>query len=226
MGDSNVQSSRGVTLVGGGDPRAESIRRAMAFAPDLVAADGGANACVAAGLKPIAVIGDLDSVAPEARKTLSETRFIHVAEQDSTDFEKSLTRIAAPFIIAVGFAAARVDHTLAALSALARHTALPTLILSETDVIFAAPPHIVLDLAPGTRVSLFPFAPVSGRSTGLQWPIEGLRLDPMGRIGTSNEATGRVTFDFDGPGCLVILPQGALQAALAALTGSPVVRAE
>ncbi len=219
MSDGNVQSLQGVTLVGGGDPKADDIRHLMELAPDLVAADGGANACVKLGFSPLAAIGDFDSLAPETRAALPETRFIHIAEQDSTDFEKCLTRISAPFILATGFTSARLDHTLAALSALVKHDGAPVIVLGEEDIVFASPKTVSLDLEIGSRVSLFPKARITGRSTGLKWPIDGLVLEPAGRIATSNEAMGPVTLDFDAPGCLVILPREALEAALRALTG-------
>lgn len=215
----NVQSSRGVTLVGSGKPREEAVRLLLSHAPDLVAADGGANACHAFGLAPLAAIGDFDSLDPGIRTELADTRFIHVAEQDSTDFEKSLTRIDAPVILATGFTSARLDHTLATLSALVRFAEKPVIVLGDDDILFAAPARIALDIAAGTRVSLFPMAPIQGRSTGLKWPIDGLALASTGRIGTSNEATGPITLAFETPGCLVILPPEALPSVLSALTG-------
>ena len=48
-------------------------------------------------------------------------------------------------------------------------------------------------------------------SEGLRWPVAGLAFDPMGRIGTSNAATGGpVRVGFDAPRMLVILPAGLL----------------
>ncbi len=215
----NVQSNEGVTLVGAGNPGGEEIVKAMAFAPFVVAADGGANFCLAAGISPSAVIGDLDSIHDATRTALPEARFLQVAEQDSTDFEKCLTRIDAPFVLATGFADGRSDHSLAALSALARGLGPPTILLAKEDLIFAAPAQLKLNLPAGTRVSLFPLAKVRGRSAGLRWPIDGLTLDPMGRIGTSNEATGPVELTFESAGCLVLIPPEFLAEALTALTG-------
>lgn len=218
MTDGNVQSSRGVTLVGGGAPDHDDIRHLLTLAPDLVAADGGANACLEAGLAPLAVIGDFDSLGPETRAKLPDTQFLHISEQDSTDFEKSLTRIDAPFILATGFTARRVDHTLAVMSALVQHRISPVLVVGGEDVIFAAPETLTLDLGEGTRLSLFPMSRIRGRSKGLRWPIDDLTLEPDGRIGTSNITTGPVTLEFDRTGCLVILPRAALAVALSALT--------
>lgn len=219
MTNGNVQSSRGVTLVGGGAPRAEDIEILLRYAPDLVAADGGANACLAYGFEPIATIGDFDSLNAETRANLPKSRFIHVAEQDTTDFEKSLTVIEAPRILATGFTAERLDHTLAVLSVLSRRRNAPVLVLAEKDIIFAAPQQIELKLNAGTRISLFPMEPLNGTSRGLEWPIDGLTLSPNGRIATSNRATGAVSLVFEAPGCLVILPRETLPIALEALHG-------
>jgi thiamine pyrophosphokinase len=61
-------------------------------------------------------------------------------------------------------------------------------------------------------------APVTGRSTGLEWPIDGIRFAPDGMIGTSNRVDApRVSLTFDGPGMLVIVPRRRLDAAIKAL---------
>ena len=219
MDNAQVQSRGGVTLIGAGHPRREDLDEALKLAPTLVAADGGAAYALAMGHRPAAVIGDYDSLDPEVLRGFSEAERLHVAEQDTTDFEKCLSRIDAPFVIATGVTAGRIDHALAAYSVLVRRVGPPTLILAEEDVVFAAPARVALDLPRGTRVSLFPMSPVTGRSQGLKWPIDGLDFAPDGQIGTSNEATGPVSLDFDAPGMLVILPRAALRAALAALTG-------
>lgn len=214
-----VQSSQGVTLVGAGAPRRQDIVEALNIAPTLVAADGGANFCVDAGLSPVAIIGDLDSFLGDEAPGLPETRLIRIEEQETTDFEKCLARIHAPHIIATGFTGGRVDHTMAVWSVLARRIGPPAIVIGPDDAVFAAPERLKLDLEPGTRLSLFPMTPVTGRSSGLEWPIEGLTLSPMGRLGTSNRATGTVRLEFDAPGCLVITPREVLAAALDGLTG-------
>ena len=65
--------------------------------------------------------------------------------------------------------------------------------LGDEDVMFVSPPEIDLPLDAGTRVSLYPMAPVQVRSTGLCWSTDGLSFAPDGQIGTSNQATGPVT---------------------------------
>lgn len=213
-----VESPVPVTLVGAGAVGRGALDRALRLAPKLVAADGGANKAVAAGHIPDRVIGDLDSVTARTRAAIPAGRFLHVAEQETTDFEKCLTRIEAPFILGLGLAGPRCDHTLAAWNALVRHPGRRCLILAARDVVFAAPRRVALDLAPGTRVSLFPLARVAADSRGLRWPTGGIDFHPAGRIGTSNRAEGPVDIAFAGPGMLVILPLAALPAAIAGVT--------
>jgi thiamine pyrophosphokinase len=224
-----VQSADGVTLVGGGPAPRRDLALALRRAPVLVAADGGADRALAAGHMPRAVIGDLDSLSEAARAGLPPGCIHHLSEQETTDFDKALRSIAAPFVLAVGFTGARADHGLAVWNTLARAPGPPCVVIGPDDVTFAAPParSLTLPTRPGERVSLFPMAPVTGQSEGLEWPIDGLAFAPAGCIGTSNRATGaRVALRFDAPGMLVILPRARLAAAIRALcpAGPPSAR--
>ena len=219
MDQRQVQSQRGVTLIGGADPSAQSLDEALKFAPTLVAADGGADRALALGVVPEAIIGDLDSVSAAAIAQVGSDKVMEVFDQDRTDFEKSLAAIDAPFVIAVGFANGRLDHTLAVMSAMVQEIGPPVILLGEDDIVFAAPLEVSLELEVGTRFSLFPMADIRGRSEGLEWPLDPHAFSPMGRIGTSNRVTGPVHITFDAPGMLVITPRAALGAVIASLTG-------
>ncbi len=216
-----VDVNASITLIGSGDADTATIAAARELAPVVVAADGGAVAALAAGAIPRAVIGDMDSL-PEATLALLDPATVHaVAEQDSTDFEKCLQRLRAPLILAVGFTGDRMDHQLAALTTLVRYPAQRCILIAPGQIAFLCPPALSLDLAPGTLVSLYPMGVVTGTSTGLEWPIAGLRFAPDGRVGTSNRAIGRVALTFDSARMLVILPQQALGLASAALLTAP-----
>ncbi len=214
-----VESSKLLTMVGGGALPRRDLALAMARAPALVAVDGGANRLVGWGLMPEAVIGDLDSLHPAVRAALPASIIYELAEQDTTDFDKALRSVRAPVVLAVGFQGARLDHGLATLSALVAHARQPCIVIAAQDIVFHAPPGLVLALMPGDRLSLYPLGRVTGRDQGLRWPIEGLDFAPDGRIGTSNQVVSRqVALEFDRPGMLVILPRRRLDAAIAALT--------
>ncbi|WP_372885279.1 thiamine diphosphokinase [Shimia sp.] len=193
----------------------------LTLAPRLVAADGGAAHCLARGILPEAVIGDMDSCPDAVLQGIPPGRVHAIAEQDSTDFDKALRNIDAPLVLGLGFTGARIDHELACYNALLRHADRPCLLLGGSDLVFLAPPAIELPLAPGTRVSLFPLARLGGRSRGLRWPIEGLSFDPAGRVGTSNAAEGPLGLEFPEPGMLVILPRQCLGVAVRALLAPP-----
>ena len=202
-----------VALVGGGPP--DGLVAALSRAGPVVAADGGGAAhCLRAGRVPDAVIGDLDSLDPALRAALPADRLHRVAGQDDTDFEKCLARIDAPLVIGAGFLGGRVDHALAALGALVRFPS--CVLVGEEDCVRALPAGAASFEAPkGRRVSLFPLARVTGRSEGLEWPLDGLVLEPAGRVATSNRAVGPVRLRMDGPGALLMLPAEALDAMIA-----------
>jgi thiamine pyrophosphokinase len=209
-----VESNAGVTLAGGAPFSAGELARSRRFAPLLVAADGGADRLLRLGAEPEAVIGDFDSITAEARARLAG-RLFPIGEQMTTDFDKALRSIAAPFVLGLGFAGARADHGLAVLNTLVRSPQKRCFILSGSDVSFLAPADLTLRLPVGSRVSLFPMGDVGGQSEGLRWPIEGLRFAPDGMIGTSNEVCAtRVRLRFDAPRMLVILPVRSLAAVL------------
>lgn len=211
---SKVKSQSAVTLVGGGGFAARDLAHSLALAPYLVAADGGANRLLALNARPRAVIGDLDSISAQARAAFAG-QLIHIPAQDDTDFDKCLAAIAAPFVLGLGFIGARIDHGLAVLAGLLRRPDLPVFLLGGRDVIFLAPPRLTLDVPRGARVSLFPLGAVMGRSTGLDWPIDGIDFAPDRAIGTSNRASGGpVCLEFSARKMLVILPRAHLAAAL------------
>jgi thiamine pyrophosphokinase len=213
-----VQSTCGVTLAGGGPFSARDLKLALARAPFAVAVDGGADRLLRFGVMPEAVIGDMDSISDAARARIPKDRQHLMAEQVTTDFDKALRLTDAPFVLALGFAGARMDHGLAAFSTLAAQRGRPCILIGPQDLAFAAPPRLRLSLKPGDPVSLFPFARITGTSEGLEWPIAGIGFAPDGRIGTSNRAVAaRVDLTFDRPGMLVILPRRRLDAAIRAL---------
>lgn len=213
-----ISTKSPVTLVGGGVIGATDLQEATHLAPTLVAADGGAVPAISAGLLPQAVIGDFDSLPATLRAQLPDETLHHIEEQDSTDFEKALRRISAPLVLAVGFTGARIDHELATFHGLLSCADRPCLVIGEREIIFHCPPRLRLDMALDEIVSLFPLRAVTGRSTGLHWPIEGLNFAPGACIGTSNRALGGpMELCMDQPGMLVLLPRAMLGAVTKAL---------
>lgn len=219
-----VESEHSLTLVGGGDATPEVLHEALRLAPLCVAADGGAALALAAGVEPRAVIGDFDSVSPDDLARIPSERLHRIAEQESTDFEKALMRVRAPLILGVGFLGGRVDHQLAALHVLMAHPHRPCLLIAEKEIICLAPPRFSLSTEPGHTLSLFPLGQVTGRSRGLEWPIEGISFGPGQRIGTSNRTTGALELEMEAPRMLLILPKALMQLVAAHLADPQTAR--
>lgn len=201
-----VNHNEPLTLIGGGKLGKRDLKRAQAIGNVVIAADGGACAALTSGVRPVAVIGDFDSIDDVTRCALQPETLHYIEEQDSSDFDKCLRNISAPLILGVGFTGARIDHQLANFNALVRYPQQRCILLGKSDIVFLAPPSLSLDLEPGTPVSLFPLGAVEGVSDGLRWPIAGLNFSPDGQIGTSNEAIGPVSISITAPKMLVFLP--------------------
>ncbi len=218
MTETFLTYNQGVTLLGSGPATPDLIRTALAQAPNLVAADGGADHLAETDLNPSAIIGDLDSLKEPVlwRDRLGDA-LVHVDEQESTDFEKCLARINAPFFVGVGFSGGRQDHGLAALHSLIGDPR-PIVLLGEDDVAFAAHGEIRLALPVGERISLFPLRRVQAKDgAGLKYPVDGLVMEAGDQIGTSNEAAATSqSFGFDRPGAVVFLSPHRLREGLQA----------
>ncbi len=208
----------GVTLVGGGPAPISVISEALLIAPNLVAADGGANHLAGTELILSAIIGDLDSLGASSiwGERLGD-RLIQVTEQDSTDFEKCLARIDAPFFVCVGFLGGRQDHGLAALHALINDPR-PVVLLGADDVAFAPKGEVQLSLPVGERISVFPLRRVrASGGVGLAYPVDGLMMEAGTQIGTSNLASVPAQpFSFDRPGAAIFLNPDRVRDALQA----------
>ena len=84
----------------------------------IFAADGGANALIENKIDFEAIIGDLDSYDNLNYQT--EIPKIHLKNQNTTDLQKCLNHLNAPYMIGLGFLDRRIDHTLATCSAVCK----------------------------------------------------------------------------------------------------------
>lgn len=216
-----VKSDATITLIGGASLDDKLLARARHLGSEVVAADGGADAALARGILPRAVIGDFDSISPRSVAALPQDRLHRIPEQESTDFDKCLRNIEAPLVIGVGFSGDRLDHQLACYNALVRHPSRVCVVLGREELVFLCPPSLRLDLPEHTPASLFPMGAVEGVSNGLLWPIGGVNFAPDGPIGTSNTATGPVDLSLTSPKMLMILPEYTLETVAAALLANP-----
>jgi thiamine pyrophosphokinase len=188
-------------------PRLKS-RLAALEDPFVVAADGGARTALAFGMKPSAVIGDLDSI--DAR-TLQELLQQDIAletyprDKDATDGYLAVQRalqIQPGRLVLLGYlGGSRLDQALANVFLLVSLDA-PTILLDEHNECTLLRPGAdhVWRPEPRELVSLLPLGgPADGIQTqGLRWALRGERL-PLGTTrGVSNEpvaAEARVSIE-------------------------------
>ena len=158
----------------------------------VLAADGGLRTALSCGLRPQAVIGDMDS-ANDLDQLPDDIRQIKLSGQDDTDFEKSLGVISAPLIVGIGFLDGRFDHSLAALDALARlpHDR-PVLLVGGDDVLLRLRGDFEMTLPLASRFSVWPLGRQHFlRSHGLEWPLDDVTMALGKRTGTSNRVIGK-----------------------------------
>ncbi|MBE0413242.1 thiamine diphosphokinase [Yoonia sp.] len=218
MSNEHIVSSSGVIgLIGGAKVEVTEIKQLLPLITDIVAADGGADHLLAAGLIPAAVIGDMDSITDRAQRAFKD-RLHRIGEQETTDFEKALTRIGAACVLALGFTGGRMDHALAVLNVLARHAHRSVVLLDGSDASFVAPQSPVrLDLPLGSRISLMPLADTVVTATGLRWPLNRAQMQPAGMTSASNAvAEQHVEISAQGP-VLITLPRAHLAEVLRAI---------
>ena len=213
-----------VTLIGAGGATASMLSEARSRAPVLVAADGGADLFANDKTALSAVIGDLDSLQDvEAWRAALGERVLALTEQDTTDFEKCLYSVEAPYFLAAGFLGGRLDHTLAAMHVLLKRSDRRVILLGEEEILLLAPRRWRIDLPVKSRVSLFPLRRQRAvRSVGLRWSLDALSLEIGAQVGTSNEtAAPEVVVDLEGEGVwsslVVSLDRSHLDAALRSL---------
>jgi thiamine pyrophosphokinase len=176
--------------------------------PTLIAADGGAAHCLAAGLRPDIVVGDLDSLSEEDQARLRaqgvDVRRVS-RDKDESDLELCLLLARelgmAQVTVLGAFGLVRPEHTLANLLLLAdpRFSALGLALvghgsrtwrIGEAD----APGEALIAGRAGDHVSLLPLDPrvEAVRTAGLRFPLDGddLALGPA--RGLSNELLGDI----------------------------------
>ena len=215
-----VHSSDPVALVGGADLGPQDLKILQTYAPSFVGVDGGADHLLTAGIRPVAVIGDLDSISDGARLEYSDLLH-HVCEQDTVDFEKAWRLVDAPIVFAVGFSGGRLDHTLAVLNVMGRFGGRRLILIGTEDVTAIVPRDgIVLNgLGTGSRLSLMPLATARVSATGMRWPVDDQVFDTLRFTSPSNEVVGPVvTLSAEGP-VLLVLPRRSLDAMVKAMMG-------
>jgi len=166
-----------------------------AAAVPLLAADGGADHLARLGLRPAAVIGDLDSISRETRAWLGEGPLVERPDQDRTDLDKALEYafddLGVERLTVLAAVGGRLDHDLGNLGLLAGLAMGEKLVFEdESHRVLAVAGEAALVAQPGETWSFWTYDP-SVRVTidGVRWPIEDATIDAGGQPSISNQAT-------------------------------------
>jgi len=187
---------RAVVVGNGERPSLGLWNRLMEENPVVLCADGGADTAHAYGVIPYAVIGDLDSLSPNACAEGLSERVIRVdADNTGTDVQKVL-RYAVDLGVReaklVGFTGGRTDHWLWNLSMLKLFCdAMRLCIIDDYCEIRLIRGTVKMRAQTGQKISL---TPLGGEATGvttrgLKFALNGEVLALGVRDGISNEVT-------------------------------------
>jgi len=176
---------RGIAVIGGECPDAETLRKIARAADVLVAADSGLVACENAGLVPDWIVGDMDSLDDERRleKYPADRILRSPVAKDFTDTELALNLLkeqGCGEVWLAGGGGGRIDHLLAIRSIFERDNppehwfpgGVEIRCLMEGGIFRAT-------LAVGSIVSVFPLgdAPWQAESSSLKWQLDGIGWD-------------------------------------------------
>jgi thiamine pyrophosphokinase len=180
----------------------------------VLAADGGANHLARIGVRPVAVVGDLDSIRPGVRRWIGEERMVHRPDQEFTDLHKTLEfafdEQSARHVTVLAATGGRLDHDLENLALLARWASRgPVELRDERYRVVAVHQRSQFATSSGQGVSLMPVGRCERVWThGLHWELAGEPLDLVGRTGVSNIAEGEdVEVRVEGGAVLVFLSE-------------------
>jgi thiamine pyrophosphokinase len=131
-------------IVGGADFSEDLFQYVYDAEIPIVAADGGANFLADHNIIPELIIGDLDSVEEQKIKNVETQKIIRISNQNTTDLEKVLLNTQSPLTLGIGFLGSRIDHELAALSALVKFSHKKIILIGEKDIVLLSPPSFSL----------------------------------------------------------------------------------
>jgi thiamine pyrophosphokinase len=182
----------------GEDPGENVLRSLMSRVSYILCTDGACNYLHAHRIRPDAVIGDLDSLAPDSLTWCSsQVIIVRRPSQESTDLQKALLFLQEEGFVEVivcGVKGGRMDHLVSNLSILLEHSSKIHIVLADPEgygrivVAHQESRGVSLSATRGTTVSLLSLSQAHGVTTqGLKYPLADDTLAFGARIGQSNE---------------------------------------
>lgn len=167
----------------------------------VIAVDAGADACLAAGVVPALVVGDMDSVHADTLTQLAQRGARlerHPVDKRDTDAALALAHVQdCEDVLFVGAGGGRADHALANLHLLAGVSRWAQARAVDDDVetwVVTPERPLTLRLPPGTVLSAIPFDGLVEGITyeGLAYPLAEAAMRAGDPYGVSNVASAPV----------------------------------
>jgi len=190
-----VSLTKGLLVANGVLQWCETLAAMAVGARPLLAADGGANHLGRIGLRPDAVIGDLDSITSGIRSWVGEDRMVHRPNQNRTDLDKAMeyafSDLGLEELTVLGATGGRFDHAAGNLGLLARRAMGERLRFVDADhYVVAVEGEAVLDSVADETWSFFTFDPgVRVSLEGVVWPVTDVALN----LGTAPSISNRAS---------------------------------
>ncbi|MBM3493893.1 MAG: thiamine diphosphokinase [Armatimonadetes bacterium] len=221
--DCREQRASCLIVANGSPPESRRLLEHAGQAGLVIATDGAAQRMMRRGVAPGVVVGDLDSLAPNALEVVTaegrlaaasrcagfaRPEVIHVPDQSRCDLEKAIeVALGRGFsdITVVGALGRRWDHSLTSVSLLVRYVDRARVRLVRGRTVIQAVAHsATIEGKQGDRLSLVAFAPATGVClSGVEFPLADADLAP-GSLGVSNRMTADRAELRLRSGCLIV----------------------
>lgn len=188
--------SESALIIAGGEPVPADVLARLDQPAWVVAADSGLDQAYGLGITPDLVVGDMDSVTPEALARATAAGVLierHPVDKDATDLELAIAAaVRAGFAhgTIIGGTGGRIAHTLAnAMLMLDDHAiALEWRTPQATIAAVHAGASRTFRRSDGELLSVIAIGTTAAcASTGLRWPLEGVPVAADSTRGVSNE---------------------------------------
>ncbi|MBO4606017.1 MAG: thiamine diphosphokinase [Bacteroidales bacterium] len=205
-------------LAAGEFPRKAYPRYLLESADTVVCCDSAVKAALRFGIKPVAVVGDMDSVLNLKQLGFSG-EIVRIEEQDDNDLTKAMKYVMEKWpdveeITILGATGKREAHTLGNLSLLmeyekqygfwARGVAVQA--VSDYSTSFVVGDTCSLELGEGRAVSLFTCdQSLRVKSEGLQWKLDDVVFDNWWKATLNRATADTVKLTFNHPAPLLII---------------------
>ncbi len=172
----------------------------------IVCCDGSAQNLLQYGLKPDAIVGDLDSLTDDLTRMFADRIYLD-ENQDTNDLTKAVSWCSDngfKDIVIVGATGKREDHTIGNISLLAEYVMdMNVIMVTDTGILRPFLKSSAISSFPGQQVSIFSIDPETKvTSGGLRYPLSGTKIKNWW-CATLNESSGN-SFSLDFTGRLIV----------------------